>query len=272
MRTIKFNNNVYKIHPTYDLYAAAKDGNIINIIKRVPHKGRKKNNGYMMCNVRKHGQPGFKGYYVHRFIYECFNVIIPEGKVIDHINNKKDDNRLCNLQLMTPSENNKKSAKERDYTFVTQNHKNRKCVKATNKDTDEISHFNSLYAVQQHLGINAGIVKMVVEGRNNCKSGISKKDGCSYTFEYIKEEELPDNYKKSANIRPRRVTDEDKRKRDHEWRNKEYKCLKCSKVIKNGSKYIHNKKCSSQQYKKMTEKIMQNLTNNTHPLCVLKCC
>ena len=26
-----------------------------------------KNKGYMICNVRKHGQPGFKNYPLHRF-------------------------------------------------------------------------------------------------------------------------------------------------------------------------------------------------------------
>lgn len=43
---------------------------------------------------------------VHRFIFKCYNCIIPNGKVIDHIN----DNRLVNLQLMTPSQNCKKAA------------------------------------------------------------------------------------------------------------------------------------------------------------------
>ena len=36
------------------------------------------------------------------------------------------------------------------------------------------------------LGINAGIVKMVCEGINNCKTGISKQDNCHYKFEYVK--------------------------------------------------------------------------------------
>ena len=65
----------------------------------------------MLCMVRKHRQNGHKGYSVHRFVYECFNGIIPDGKVIDHVNNIKDDNRLCNLQLMSHQENCKKSAK-----------------------------------------------------------------------------------------------------------------------------------------------------------------
>ena len=68
-----------------------------------------------------------------------------------------------------------------------------------------------MYSIQQYLRINVGIVKMVCEGLNNCKTGISKKNHCIYIFEYIKPSELPDNYRKSANKRPKRVTDEDKK-------------------------------------------------------------
>ena len=112
MTTITINNCVYNIHPIFDLYACSEDGYMINIIKKVPHKGNKNKNGYLNVCVRKHGQPGVKGYQVHRFIWECFNGVIPEGKVIDHISNKKDDNRLCNLQLITHQQNCKKSAKK----------------------------------------------------------------------------------------------------------------------------------------------------------------
>ena len=84
-------------------------------------------------------------YKAHRFIWECFNGIIPDGKEIDHINNKRDDNRLCNLQLLTPKENSKKAASNRDYTL---NAKNRKCVKATNNKTKEVSYYYSMYAAQ----------------------------------------------------------------------------------------------------------------------------
>ena len=106
-------------------------------------------------------------------------------------------------------------------------------------------------AVQQHIGINAGIVKMVCESINGYKSGVSKKDGNSYTFQYIKQDDLPDNYKKSANKRPQRVSDEDKKKHQMEaikkWQNKEYECPKCDKTIKNKSKYTHKKHCKNSQ-------------------------
>ena len=195
MSKIEINQCVYSVHPVYDLYASDENRNIIHIIKKIPTKGNKKRNGYMSCSIRKYGGRQ-KACQIHRFVWECFNGVIPEGKVIDHINDDKEDNRLCNLQLLTPQQNCKKSAKDRDNSFVANNHKNRKCVKATNKNTKEVSYFNSMSAIQQHLGINAGIVKMVCEGLNNCKSGVSKKDGHSYTFEYVREDELPDNYKK----------------------------------------------------------------------------
>jgi len=234
---IEIENRVYNVHPIFDLYACSKDGHVINIIKRVPMKGNICHSGYLNCMVRKHGQSGQKNYQVHRFVFECFNGIIPDAKVIDHTNNNKEDNRLCNLQLMTQQQNCKKTVKFRD---LSNNHKNRKCVKATNKNTNEVTYFNSTYAVKQHLSINH--VWNICEN-HGCKSGKSKKDGCYYTFQYIKEEDLPENHIKSSNIRPRKVSDEDKIKHKREWWNKEYKCPKCSIVIKNNSKYKHIKKC-----------------------------
>ena len=157
MSNIEINNCVYKVHPVYNLYASDGNGNIIHLVKQVPNPGHKLKNGYLACMVRKHGQNGQKGYNVHRFVYECFNGLIPDGKVIDHVNNIKDDNRLCNLQLMSHQENCKKSAKRRDYTFAAKNHQNKKCVKATNSDTNEVSYYNSMYAVHQHWYCKNGL-------------------------------------------------------------------------------------------------------------------
>ena len=247
MSNIKINNCVYKVHPVYNLYASDENGNIIHVVRQVPRTGNKRKSGYLFHMVRKHGQNGQKGYYVHRFVYECFNGIIPDGKVIDHVNNIKDDNRLCNIQLMTQQENCKKSAKRRDYTFVSKNHQNKKCVKAIDCDTKEVSYYNSMYAIQQHLGINAGIVKMVCDKINCCKTGISKKDNHHYEFEYVNKQDMPDNFKKSANKRSNRVPDEDKKKHQKEakkkWQQKEFKCSRCGNTYKNYYKYVHNKKC-----------------------------
>lgn len=42
---------------------------------------------------------------VHRAVYAWFNGTIKDGMVVDHKNDDKKDNRLANLQLLTPKEN-----------------------------------------------------------------------------------------------------------------------------------------------------------------------
>ena len=232
----------------YNGYAASLNGKIINIYIKKPLIGSKNHCGYLSCCVKSKSCNKQKTIQCHRFIWECFNGRIPNNKVIDHRNDDKMDNRLCNLQLMTQQENCLKSAKKRDYSFVSNNHKNRKCVKAINKTTGETTYFNSMYSIEQHLGINCGLVKMVAEGLNKCKSGKSKVDGHYYTFKYIKKEDLPLNFKKSANIRPIKYPNDEKRKKIREYcrihNNMEYKCPKCDKVMKNRYKCKHNKDCN----------------------------
>ncbi|CAH3186029.1 unnamed protein product, partial [Porites evermanni] len=222
------NECVYKIHPIFNMYAAFKDGQIIHNIKQVQNAGNTNHNGYMAFTIRKYGDKNSKTYRVHRFVWECLNGVIPDGKVIAHINEDREDNRLYNLQIVTQRANCKKSARKRDYTFAANNFQNRRCVKAMNKTTQGVVFFNSMYAVQQRLSINTGIVKMVCEGINNCKTGISKKGAHQYKFEYIQKEDMPDDYKKSANTRPRSRGSPAKKRHQMEilkiWQKRKYIC------------------------------------------------
>ena len=70
----------------------------IKILKPVKAK-----NGYLRVNLYKDGK--LKHYSVHRLVWEAFNGKIPEGYEINHINEIKTDNRLENLNLMTPKQN-----------------------------------------------------------------------------------------------------------------------------------------------------------------------
>ena len=173
----------YWVHPIHDNYGANKQGEVINIYRGVPRKGNISNTRYLRIAVRGSGNWKQTCVYVHRFIYECYHGAIPEGMVIDHINDNKYDNRLKNLQLCTQQQNCKKSAANRDSSFFA-NYDRRKRVKAINLETNEISYYNSLYAVQQHLGINRGNINMHCRGINGTKSMTSKIDGCKYAFEY----------------------------------------------------------------------------------------
>ena len=178
------NGKEYWIHPVYDLYGANKHGEVINIHRGVPRKGNYKSDGYLRIIVRVSGVRKEKNFLTHRFIYECFNGLIPDDMVIDHINDIRDDNRLCNLQLCTQQQNCKKSAVNRDYSFTVNNHKNVKRVKAINLETNEVSYYKSQYAAGKHLGANISSVIMCCKGAYGYKTSTSKKDGCKYAFEY----------------------------------------------------------------------------------------
>lgn len=59
--------------------------------------------GYLGLNLAINGTIVTKS--VHRLVWSAFNGPIPEGMQINHINEDKTDNRLENLNLMTPKEN-----------------------------------------------------------------------------------------------------------------------------------------------------------------------
>lgn len=83
----------------YKGFTVRDDGTVIN--KYGKTVGFKHGKGYRAVNI------GNKQVYEHRFIWEAFNGEIPEGMEIDHINTIRDDNRLCNLRMVSSSENKK---------------------------------------------------------------------------------------------------------------------------------------------------------------------
>ena len=97
----------FTTHPVYVDYEASRDG-IIRNKKNRKSIGWVSNMGYMEIGINFNKKN--KNFRSHRFIYECYNGLIPTGLVIDHINRKKLDNRLENLRVVTPRENNLNSA------------------------------------------------------------------------------------------------------------------------------------------------------------------
>ena len=69
----------------------------------------KNKSGYRYANIYagkgKHNRHSIR---IHRIVWQEYKGLIPDGYVIDHINDNKSDNRLSNLQLLTPKQNIKK--------------------------------------------------------------------------------------------------------------------------------------------------------------------
>ena len=65
----------------------------------------KNNVGYSVVTI------GRKHLYIHRLVYRTFVGVIPSNKEINHIDHDKNNNSLENLELLTHSENQIKSAK-----------------------------------------------------------------------------------------------------------------------------------------------------------------
>ena len=176
------NGKKFFIHPLYKKYAASEDGVIIHVKLGKPRKGNLYHDGYFHIGIYIKQENKTKTYLSHRFVFECFYGLIEKNKQINHINFNKKDNRIKNLEVLTASENCRKSAKNRNFSCYR---KNPKKVLAVNLKTKAETNFNSLYSVKKILGINPGQVSMICEGIKYCKTATSKINGQKYSFSYI---------------------------------------------------------------------------------------
>lgn len=95
-----------KLIPNYDpVYYADISGNIYRENKKLSPVNN--GTGYFQIKLRSSGKRLNK--YIHRLIWETFVGEIPNGFEINHIDHDKSNNALSNLELVTHSENLKKS-------------------------------------------------------------------------------------------------------------------------------------------------------------------
>ena len=133
-----------------------------------------KRNGYYQIGLRK--QSIVKWYLVHRLVYEAFNGSIPEGLQVNHINEIKTDNRLENLNLMTPKENTNWGTRNERCSKKQINGKLSKPVLQFTLDNILIKEYASTHQVERELGFaNGNIV--------NCCNG-KLKQAYGYIWKY----------------------------------------------------------------------------------------
>ena len=110
-KTIQWRGNIYPNH------LVSINGKVVtrNITSTNKHKlplfgdwreisFKKQNKGYVSCFITP---PNGKRTYpnLHQLVWESFNGEIPEGFVIDHIDNNPKNNHLSNLQIVTRQQN-----------------------------------------------------------------------------------------------------------------------------------------------------------------------
>ena len=160
----------YYKHQVFSNYAANKNGKVINvktgrIIKMANSKGYLQ---FTICNKKLEKQ---KNYSQHRFVYEVFRGPIPSCLEVDHRNGIKNDNRIKNLQLLTPTQNKQKS-------------KNRSII-SINIENGKEREFISIKSASNKLEINCSKISNICCKRKYNKTATSKSDGCKYTFRFI---------------------------------------------------------------------------------------
>lgn len=111
--TVKPKKEICKPIPGYPNYEVSNWGRIFIVkngtrIEKLPKpcSGREQ---YLSIQLWNQGQK--KKICVHNLVAKVFLGEIPEGYVVDHINNNPSDNYVTNLQIVTIAENGKKAAK-----------------------------------------------------------------------------------------------------------------------------------------------------------------
>lgn len=137
-----------------DFYEISNTGAIRTVFKKKLLKGAIRN-GYCRYNLKG------KLYSTHRLVYETFIGEIPEGKIIDHINGIRDDNRIENLRCISQSENMNNAQKN--------GHKGQHKVAQYDLNDNFIKEYPSFTAAAKEFGISyAAISSAAKRGGTSC--------------------------------------------------------------------------------------------------------
>ncbi len=101
---------IWKPIPGYEgIYAVSNQGRVMRLLTRTNGKAgnilspQRNTYGYRHVNLYKSGH--HKCVVVHRLVMEAFVGKCPDGIQVNHKNGDKSDNRLENLEYVTPQEN-----------------------------------------------------------------------------------------------------------------------------------------------------------------------
>ena len=187
MENLNYENEIWKDIPEYEgLYQASNLGRIKSLerIDALGHRLKEKilkpsigNSGYYQVCLCK--QSIVNHYMIHRLVWETFNGKIPENIQCNHLNEVKTDNRLENLNLMTPKENVNYGTRNERAGKVLKNGKKSKPVLQFTLEDILIKDYPSIRQVERETGFNQSCIV------NCCKGKLKQAYG--YKWKYAKE-------------------------------------------------------------------------------------
>ena len=134
-------------------FKKGKNGSLVPVKERIL-KPRINQYGYYQVALFKNSIG--KWYQMHRLVWEAFNGKIPEGLQVNHINEIKSDNRLSNLNLMTPKENCNWGSRNERRAKKQINGKKSKPVLQFDLNDNFIKEYPSTKQVERELGFDCG--------------------------------------------------------------------------------------------------------------------
>ena len=174
MENLNFEKEVWRDIPKYEGYQVSNLGRVKSLERfdALGHKRKEKilkplisSIGYYLIGLCKNSKVRF--YLVHRLVWLAFYGSIPEGLQVNHINEVKSDNRLSNLNLMTPKENTNWGTGIERSTKKRINGKYSKSVLQFTLDNILVKEYPSINQAERETGFNHACIIDCCKGR--CK-------------------------------------------------------------------------------------------------------
>lgn len=153
----------YKSIKGFPLYEISNYGNVRNAQSKKLRKQQITKSGYLRI-VLYDDNLNRKIFFVHRLVWINFVSDIPKGFQINHKDENKINNHLCNLELMTPKENSNYGNRNK---LVSEHTKNTHCktVYQFTLNGDYIKSFPSTKEVQRQLGFDSSHIADCCRGK-----------------------------------------------------------------------------------------------------------
>ena len=96
-----------RIHAVYDQYASSRCGKVVNLDSEAILLGTRDITNKLSCSVKSKIIKNRKSMQLHKFIYECYNGLLPNGMIVSHIDGDFLNNKINNLELRPIERKNK---------------------------------------------------------------------------------------------------------------------------------------------------------------------